>query len=670
MSIPIQTRLFQPFLGDQEGVGTRLLTESFCPNDSKNVVITELGRVSKFGGYDHLGVQPYGASFWTSLKTYSPGIANEQYLLAGYAGTYQLSVAALFQAEPTRLTTAGDVSWTVISGSAGYGDLPDMAQLGDNIIVTRPGEDVGYLTGSPPTFAAAAHTQINAPTVNDQANGVLTGSYKWKILPLIGTAKKIASPASTVEVMSDEYADLSWTADGDTNVTGYEIYRTTGTGVSYWYVDSVAGRTTVAYSDNTPDSTIIGNRSLVEYGDPPPSGVWFCEAHKQRMWYGNRYNTTSDDRRTVWYSDPGDFRSVNSDTNFFIIEDEKSYGDQITGLTGDFQNRLVVWLSNSIYTISGTGQVVGLIPDWTLKRSDAVVGTINHRTVASVPAGAKYTDEMGVLHQTTKQTLAFVTPYKDIRIFDGETDTVISWPKKDKLSGMFVTMTDVLTDSFHFNAFHDSKRGMVYWFLGESNGSLPQYALVWNYKLGTWHELDDCAVAAAVYAESGTSNEVNVIVGVGAGSGSIGDRTIRLFDAAQRLGTSFTSQIRFMPLYLSGAVEDEPDFTLVKRYRWVDLLFKKMSTPNDVTLTTYTQLFGPDEDVSGTPFETHSSISSTLRQRVSLKASGSSNITDGRFPISRGLTLVISEADSSSPGLWELEGIRIGYQALPGQFRD
>ena len=91
-------------------------------------------------------------------------------------------------------------------------------------------------------------------------------------------------------------------------------------------------------------------------------------------------------------------------------------GDVLVGLTGNFEGMLVGFLERSIWTVSGSGQIVGDVVDWTRRRSNAQIGCVSGRSVVRIPGGAKYSDEEGNAQKTGQATLAYVTPIGDIRI--------------------------------------------------------------------------------------------------------------------------------------------------------------------------------------------------------------------------------------------------------------
>ncbi|NBU38853.1 MAG: hypothetical protein EBS32_11590, partial [Actinobacteria bacterium] len=134
------------------------------------------------------------------------------------------------------------------------------------------------------------------------------------------------------------------------------------------------------HTDNTSDITILENRVLEEHGDAPPT-TYFAEPHKQRMWY---LRTDTNPTRG-YFSDPGDPESVYTGASYLDFSDAETVGDVITGGIGNYEGSLVVFTERAIWTISGTGQVIGNIVDWTRTRTNAQTGCVHHRTAVRVP---------------------------------------------------------------------------------------------------------------------------------------------------------------------------------------------------------------------------------------------------------------------------------------------
>jgi hypothetical protein len=129
--------------------------------------------------------------------------------------------------------------------------------------------------------------------------------------------------------------------------------------------------------DNISDLTILENRVLEEHGDAPPT-VYFCEPHKQRIWW---LRTDAFPTRGYW-SDPGLPESVLGD-NYLEFSDSETTGDFITGALGNFEGLFVVFTERAVWTVSGTGQIIGNIVDWTRTRTNAQIGSVHHRSVVA-----------------------------------------------------------------------------------------------------------------------------------------------------------------------------------------------------------------------------------------------------------------------------------------------
>jgi hypothetical protein len=182
---------------------------------------------------------------------------------------------------------------------------------------------------------------------------------------------------------------------------GYEVYRTTGTGTVYYFTSYVDGRTTVAFTDNIGDLTILENRVLEEHGDAPPT-CYFCEPHKQRIWW---LRTDAAPTRGYW-SDPGCQRA-SSGTTTSTFQTPKPPETSSQAPSGTLRGCL--WCSPS--GPSGPSQelvrLLGISYDWTRTRTNAQIGAVTHRSVVRIPAGSKYTDQQGQLQTTAKTAIAY-----------------------------------------------------------------------------------------------------------------------------------------------------------------------------------------------------------------------------------------------------------------------
>lgn len=424
-------------------------------------------------------------------------------------------------------------------------------------------------------------------------------------------------------------------------------------------MDFVDGSATVTYTDNTADIQLLENRVMEEHGDPPPSGTWFCEAHKQRMWYAR---TDTFPRRAYW-SDPGDPDSVWGD-NFIDFSDAETIGDVITGMIGDFEGHLITFTERAVWTLSGTGEIIGNISDWTRTKTNAQTGTVTKRSVVRVPAGSKFVDQNGEVKTTTAVALAYFTPLGDIRIFDGDNDAIISHPKKDALQ---------LFNYEHRRkifAIHDTARAEVTWCYPTGSDSEPGDAVTWNYRWGVWYERE---WPFACGLEIETSSDASVLIAGGTNSGRIST----LWDGNSFNGSNIEAIWMTKTLY---GVNDkgQPALAHTKRWRWADLLFE---TDNTTTLTiSWLQGNSPDNaaadgSVSFSPnayqiWTSDGDTIVTVGGDTLILAASSSQVkvtlrnTGGNYLHHEGIRIRVG--DNAALGSWSLEAFALAYQILPG----
>lgn len=639
--LPIQALTFLAFLGDQEATSTLLLSDAYSPGGSQNLWVDKLGRIRLIDGFAKQTASPVttdtggSAARWRELFPYrrtAAGVITRQVIGVLDDGVNEWEI---------HYSTDSGATWTFIAdlGATSVGFIPDFAQFGDTLLITNGVVAVRAWDGT--TLTTAGSTQLAAPAVADGGSGALTGTFQWRIVPrkTDGT-RKPGSAASAVTQFAAKQANLTWVADPDTMVGGYEVYRTTSSGAIFLYVNYVNGRTTVTYTDNSLDETISEQRILQEHGDAPPTGSYFVEIHKQRAWYGR----TDTDPRRWYYSDPGDPDSVYTDNAFLDMTDADSMGDVSVGATGNYQGMLVIWLERSVWTISGTGQIIGTIIDWTRAKSNAQVGATWHRTVVRIPAGARYTDADGSTRTTPTDTLAYLTPLKDIRIFDGDNAEVVSAPKSDTLATLNYAQR---TKAF---ARVDTARSHAMWFIPTGSSTEPDTAVVWNYDLGTWHEWTPLNFASVVELETSTAAQLLL---AGEARTATGGYIYQMWSGNTFDGTAISGKLMTRPLLLP--IEGLLDFTRIKRVRYFDLLFEPDATPTTVTVEILSYNAGDDD--AATISDT---VSGTGRVRAQLQ-------TGGRQFHGHGCRLRVSTEVTTGP--WILSGGALGYQILPGTKR-
>ncbi len=157
--------------------------------------------------------------------------------------------------------------------------------------------------------------------------------------------------------------------------------------------------------------------------------------------------------------------------------------------------------------------------------------------------------------------LAYFTPLKDIRIFDGDNDLIISHAMSDLCDTLnYANRRKVIT-------LQDTTRDEVAWIFPADSATEPSVAVVWNYRWGVMYERE-WNFASAVQIE--TSSSAAILLG-GSSSTTTGGITFLLWDTNTFNNIGFTAQWMSKTLY-SVNDQGQPAPAYQKRFRWADLL--------------------------------------------------------------------------------------------------
>ncbi len=663
MGNPLQTQLFDAFLGTQEGIHSIILPDIFSSGGSQNVYIDKFGRVAQIAGYTKVNSSAYttnGGNSAAMIRALIPYRGT-----GGGATTRKLLFVLDDQVNEWEVWESSDNGATATGlsdlGSTLVGSIPDAAQFGDYLYLATCKSSPRVYDGT--TFAATGLTQSPTITATESAtSGNLVGNYKYKLVSTIAGVRQAGSTSSTSVLLTSKQMTLGWAADANTSVDGYEIYRTTGTGTTFYYLTSIDGRATVAYTDNTSDLTLLESRVLEEHGDPPPN-AYFCEPHKQRMWW---MRTDTYPTRGYW-SDPGEPESVYAE-NYLDFSDSETVGDQITGALGNYEGLLVVFTEKALWTVSGTGAIIGDITDWTKTRTNAQTGSVSHRSAVRVPAGSKYSDQTGQLQTTSVSSIAYFTPLGDIRLFDGDNDLIVSHPVRDTLA------TFNYAQRHKVWALNDSANNQLIWFIPTGSSGEPDTAISWNYRYGVWYVWPDSPFGHGV--ELDTATDAATLL-VGEALTSKGAYIYSFLDGNSFDGSNIEAILMTKTLY--GVNEQgQPAMSNRKRWRWLDLLFR---VNQDVDLTV--------EWLAGSAPNNAGALGSVIVEPEAeqlLTSSGSAILTasgsaiylakataqakallhgaSGDYLHDEGIRLRIGA--NSTNGSWALEAMQLAYQILKG----
>lgn len=667
MPIPLQVQLFDAFLGSQEGIHSIILPDIFSSGGSKNVYIDKFGRVCRMSGYAKQNSSAFTTDTGASAAMVRGLIPYRK--TAGGSITRKLLIVLDDQVNEWEIHVSSDEgatkSFLYDAGSTAVGMIPDAAQYGDTIYITNGKLQPRKYDGT--TMSATGLTQSPTITAVDSGtSGNLLGNFKYKLLSTIAGVRQNGSLVSTNLLIVSKQASLSWSQDANVSVDGYEIYRTTGTGDTFYYLASISGRATVAYTDNISDTTLLENRVLEEHGDAPPV-AYFCEPHKQRIWW---FRTDTYPTRGYW-SDAGAPESVYSN-NYLDFSDSETVGDQITGALGNYEGLLVVFTEKTLWTVSGTGAIIGDLTDWTKTRTNTQTGSVSSRSAVRIPAGSKFTDQLGRSQTTDKASIAYFTPLGDIRIFDGDNDLIVSHPVRTSIRTFNYTHRQKIW------AMIDSENDQAIWCFPSSTSTEPDTMVSWNYRYGVWYKWTVMPFGHGI--EMDKSNDAAIML-TGQAVTTAGAYVYLFFSGNNFDGSAIDA--RWMTKTLYGVNEQgQPALALRKRWRWVDVLFKTDTSANTPITVGW---FSGDATDEGDPV---SSFTITPSGEVLITADGSTILTADGSSISVGSTSVQGKAllhvnsdylhdegfrlriSTNDTGAgWSLEALELAYQILPGQHR-
>lgn len=660
--VPLNVQLFNSFLGSQQGIHSIILPDIFSSGGSQNVMIDKFARVLEINGYSKQNSSAFtttngDAALIRGLIPYRETtggaiVRKLIFVIDDNADEWEVFVSTDNGATATRLESL-----------ASTGKIPSFAQYDQDLYVTNGTDQPRKYDGS--SWSTTGLTQ--SPTITASASsssGNITGTVQYKLVSLVAGVRQNGSVGSTLLTVENKQVSLSWTEDSNTSVDAYEIYRTTGTGTTFYYLTTLTGRATASYTDNTSDATILQNRILQEHGDPPPSGAYFAVPHKQRIWWLR----TDSDPTKGWWSDPGIPESVYGE-NFLDFSDSETVGDQITGAVGNYQGLLIVFTEKAVWTVSGTGLIIGDITDWTKIRTNAQAGA-SGRSMVRIPAGSKYTDAQGQFQTLSIAAVAYFTPLGDIRIFDSDNDLIISHPVKDLLA------TFNYTERAKIHVLEDHANGQVIWFFPTGSSGECDTAVAWNYKYGVWYEWTPMPFGASCWLDTSTTPAL-LLTGEGTTSKggyiySFLDSTANSFD-----GTAIKAQWMTKTLY---GINDQgqPALSNRKRYRWIDVLFKLIQSTS-ITVEWLNGAATDDASAIGSVTITPAADSIlTADGSTILTADGSSILvalqsaqvkaflsdSNDHYLHDEGIRLRIGTNGLTAP--WALEAMNLAFQVLPG----
>lgn len=676
-------------LGDYEAGESLAIPSVISPGGSQNMTLDKTARALSILGYTKRNVAAVtsaaGGNAMRLRHIYHHITKLGLVLTRRELGLFESSIANW----ELRYSLDRGTTWTLLQdfGAAYVGQIPSFAQMGTTLLLCTGIGVPQKVDMTVPSLIAAGAAQANAPLVVDAGVGLLNGNKRWKVLAILADGTRTAASRSSIrQTFTQRKAAITW--DAVNNAASYELYSTSGTGALFFY-EGTTTSAVLTFSSNIADVDLVQNRLLQEHGDPPPTGARWATPHKQRMVYVG----SPEFPRRVWLSDAGLPESVYQESNYFEMADanESDFSDEAVGATGGFLGALVIWLERSVWTLVGPLTITGSVLNAERRRTSATMGAVHGRAVAKIPAGASYIDEKGAVKTTDGVRLAYLTPLGDLRLFDGENDTVFSYAKADTLGR--------LNYEYRRKSYVviDTPRTEATWIFPADNATEPNVAVTWNWNQGIMTERPAWQFAHATQIE--TSGDASVIL-AGESNLATGAFCYQLWDGTT-LGdgvTAVNGAVMLKTLYgrgqgnIYGMQQDEAAImSMTKRWRWIDLLVKCYVGGALGGPVTFTVECWPEEgEPTDTPYATTQVTLPTEQLYTAdgsklLSADGSPLVASVPAPIlrarlrqvsaagkmrylhSRGVRIRISSTTTTAS--WAIVGANIAYQLLGGMQR-
>lgn len=655
--MPLLSQLIPALLGDAQSQNPLLLSTAYSPGGSLNLWINKLGQILPISGYMRQNAVPHvtdagSAALIRALYQYRK--------IAGGNTTRQVLLVLDDGVDEWQLCYSTDLGATCVMvdnlGATVVGRIPDFSTFGDQVFITTGVTLPKMWDGA--MLSDVGGVQLASPTLAVGAAGDPNGTYRVRIVPIkTDGSRKIGSSASAALNVANKQITVNWTADADVTVGGYEVWHTSGSGLDYYLEAYVDGRLTVTYTITLPDWDLITRAVMAvvaAHGDPPPVGVYFCVPHKGRMFWLK----TDEFPRRSWWSDPGVPDSVYTERSYTECTDAQSIGDQLVGGTGDYEGMLILWMEKNVWVISGTGTLQNNVIDWRKRRSNANTGTVSVRTVLRVPKGAKYADQDGNVQSTPTNVLAFLTPEKDIRTFDGKSDTIISFSKSDTLKRLNTV------NARKSYGYADDAHGMLCWVFPADDETEPSLTVAWNYIYGTMHEWAGTRFGHVLPTETETEN--NILLAGDARVVAPMGLIYRLWEGENQDGEPIVATLMTKPLFPPVPVSviggSGPDIGYEKRLDRLNLLFGRQLGLTSIVVSILPYDAGDDDtpEIIRDPLWATSRLTVPCRQKA-----GDAN--PGKYFHGVGWRIKISSTSVGGP--WTLMGIEQLYAILQGRTR-
>jgi|TARA_Y100000310_G_C20689367_1_gene821195 hypothetical protein len=623
MAAPLSWKDYLLQQGVKQDESAQVLSEIHSSGGSKNVYFPRAGLVKKLEGYTKLTSSAFAAFAIRHLASF-------RYESGG-------SITALL------LAVANDTLYTINEStgaetSLGTGldttEIPHSASIGDKFYLVSGGSaNMKQYDGS--TYANVGGTQPTVPTLAAGSAGNPSGNYFFRYSYILADDTiGIASPLSAAIQVKDKAITVTVT-NGPAGTQGKIIWASTGDNPNFLYfAGSIDDNSTTTFSYDLTDTNLIKNEDLDRHGDAPPTGLRHVAAGAGRLWGANK-----DAARSALY-----YSGINEHASWWdlnVIRFNPQDGDEITCIVPEFMRvgetqrltTMVVFKRWGIYNLFGVQPLANDSDPFKVEKSKSETGTVSSNTVVQIP----YKGD---------NVLAFLSPEKDIRIYDGYTSDPVSDPIREVLDDI---NTQYASRSW---GVHVPSKRMVFWQFAKDSNTEPNYGIGWDYRRDVWMLYPDWTTFLhAVLHHDANENE---LIYCGQATGATGALIYQNLTGSDFDGAAYSGIWRSKALRVANGMTTEMQV--------LETILEQASVT--LTLKIWKGLEDPD---SATEFMT-TSLSGTESNQLQRKIlTEIEETTGGHYLVDEEITVEYS--DSAKANQWTVASFSVGHKRLPASKR-
>lgn len=245
---------------------------------------------------------------------------------------------------------------------------PDFATLNNCCFVVN-GEEATKLLGTTQYAFGITRPEIGTAAANAGTAGLPNGTYELRVTYINSTTGQESSASDTAEgtvtVLNQQILLTNLPVSDDPQVDEKGIYlREIATQQLFYRADTIDNADTTA-TINVDTTTLTTLAPDTNENDPPPDGVKFLAAHKNRLFAA--------DSGKLYWSKIGKPESFDPDAFDLVNQDD---GQKITGLASIPGGLLLIFKEDSYYVLEGDTPGT-----WAISKLGPSVGCIAHPSI-------------------------------------------------------------------------------------------------------------------------------------------------------------------------------------------------------------------------------------------------------------------------------------------------